>query len=47
MLVMGGVCFIAWAVWDGFFAAYPIMPRRVLNRTFVSQKDSTTESERY
>ena len=36
MLVIGGVLFIAWAVWDGFYAAYPIMPRRVLNRTFVS-----------
>lgn len=36
MLVVGGILFIAWAVWDGFYAAYPIMPRRVLNRTFVS-----------
>jgi hypothetical protein len=35
MLVLGGVLFISWAVWDGFFAKYPIMPRRVLNRTFV------------
>jgi len=36
MLVIGGILFISWAVWDGFFAKYPIMPRRVLNRTFVS-----------
>lgn len=35
MLVLGGVLFISWGVWDGFFAKYPIMPRRVLNRTFV------------
>ena len=36
MLVIGGVLFIAWGVWDGLYAAYPIMPKRVLNRTFVS-----------
>ena len=36
MLVIGGILFIAWGVWDGFYATYPIMPRRVLNRTFVS-----------
>jgi hypothetical protein len=37
MLVIGGILFIAWGVWDGFYAKYPIMPRRVLNRTFVSR----------
>ena len=36
LLCVGGVCFIAWTVWDGFFAAYPIMPRRILNRTFLA-----------
>jgi hypothetical protein len=36
MLVIGGVLFISWAVWDGFYAQYPIIPRRVLNQTFVS-----------
>lgn len=36
MLVVGGLCFIAWVVWDCYFAAYPIMPKRVLNRTFLA-----------
>lgn len=36
LLVVGGLLFIAWVVWDGFIARYPIMPRRVLNRTFMS-----------
>jgi hypothetical protein len=36
MLVVGGVLFISWCVWDGFYAKYPLMPRRVFNRTFVS-----------
>jgi len=36
MLVIGGILFISWGVWDGFYAKYPIMPRRVLNQTFVS-----------
>lgn len=36
MLVIGGVLFICWCIWDGFFAPYPFMPKRVLNRTFVS-----------
>jgi hypothetical protein len=31
MLVIGGVLFISWAVWDDFYAQYPIMPRHVLN----------------
>jgi len=36
MLVVGGMLFIAWCVWDSFFAQYPFMPRRVFNRTFVA-----------
>ncbi|WWD08232.1 hypothetical protein V865_006343 [Kwoniella europaea PYCC6329] len=36
MLVIGGILFICWAVWDGFYAEYPFMPRRVFNRTFVA-----------
>lgn len=36
MLVIGGVLFISWGIWDGFFAPYPFMPKRVFNRTFVS-----------
>jgi hypothetical protein len=44
MLVIGGILFIAWGVWDGFYAKYPIMPRRVLNRTFVSHVHEPTLS---
>lgn len=36
MLVIGGILFICWGIWDGFFAPYPFMPKRVFNRTFVS-----------
>lgn len=36
MLVIGGCSFIGWGVWDGYFAQYPIMPKRVLNRTFMA-----------
>ncbi|OCF35087.1 siderophore-iron transporter Str3 [Kwoniella heveanensis BCC8398] len=36
MLVIGGILFISWLVWDCFFAEYPFMPRRVLNRTFLA-----------
>ncbi|WVQ72881.1 hypothetical protein IAR50_002442 [Cryptococcus sp. DSM 104548] len=36
MLVVGGILFIAWCIWDFFYAAYPFMPRRVLNRTFIA-----------
>jgi hypothetical protein len=43
MLVIGGLMFIAWGVWDGFYAKYPIMPRRVLNRTFVGPAHETTQ----
>ena len=35
LLVVGGLLFIAWCVWDGFFARYPIMPKQVFNRTFL------------
>jgi hypothetical protein len=35
LLVIGGLLFIAWCVWDGFFARYPIMPKQVFNRTFL------------
>jgi hypothetical protein len=34
-LVVGGLLLIGWGVWDGFFARYPIMPKRVINRTLV------------
>lgn len=36
MLVCGGILFVAWCIWDGFFSEYPFMPKRVFNRTFVS-----------
>lgn len=36
MLIVGGVLFISWAIWDGFFAEYPFLPKRVFNRTLVS-----------
>ncbi|KAK1925985.1 hypothetical protein DB88DRAFT_480303 [Papiliotrema laurentii] len=36
METIGGVLFIAWAVWDGFFADYPFMPKRVFNRSFCA-----------
>lgn len=35
LLVVGGVLLIVWALYDGFIAKYPIMPRRVINRTLV------------
>jgi hypothetical protein len=35
LLVVGGFLLIGWGVWDGFFARYPIMPKRVLNRTLI------------
>lgn len=35
LLVVGGLLLIAWAIWDGFFARYPIMPKRVINRTLI------------
>ncbi|WVQ81948.1 hypothetical protein IAT38_004075 [Cryptococcus sp. DSM 104549] len=36
MLVIGGLLFISWCIWDGFYATYPFMPKRVLNRTFLA-----------
>ncbi|KAL7419034.1 hypothetical protein Q5752_005870 [Cryptotrichosporon argae] len=36
MLVIGGVLFIAWCIWDGYFAKYPFFPKRVINRTFMA-----------
>ncbi|KAI5476529.1 hypothetical protein MNV49_007539 [Pseudohyphozyma bogoriensis] len=36
MLVVGGILFIAWGIWDGYFAPYPFMPKRILNRTFIA-----------
>jgi len=36
MLVVGGVLFISWAIWDGFFAEYPFLPKRVFNRTLIA-----------
>ncbi|WOO76463.1 Siderophore iron transporter 3 [Vanrija pseudolonga] len=35
LLVVGGVLFIAFIVWEFRFASHPIMPRRVMNRTFL------------
>lgn len=36
MYAVGGFLFAAFCVWEWRFSAYPIMPRRVMNRTFVS-----------
>ncbi|TYJ57394.1 hypothetical protein B9479_001934 [Cryptococcus floricola] len=36
MLVVGGILFISWCVWDMFYAEYPFIPKRVLNRTFMA-----------
>ena len=41
MLVIGGVLFLCWVAWDGFYAEYPIMPKRVLNRTFVGDVNAS------
>lgn len=35
MYVVGGVLFFAFLGWEFKFAAHPIMPRRVMNRTFL------------
>ncbi|KAG5641857.1 hypothetical protein DXG03_004097 [Asterophora parasitica] len=35
MTVVGGILFIGFMVWEFRFAAHPIMPRRVMNRTFL------------
>ncbi|WVQ79992.1 hypothetical protein IAT38_002093 [Cryptococcus sp. DSM 104549] len=35
MLVVGGVLFIAFCLWEWKFTAFPIMPRRVFNKTFL------------
>ncbi|CAO1634322.1 unnamed protein product [Parajaminaea phylloscopi] len=35
MQTVGGVLFIAFCFWEWRIAAHPIMPRRVMNRTFV------------
>ena len=35
MMTVGGVLFILFCVWEWRFAKHPIMPKRILNRTFV------------
>ncbi|WVQ71398.1 hypothetical protein IAR50_000932 [Cryptococcus sp. DSM 104548] len=35
LLVVGGVLFIAFCLWEWKFASHPIMPARVFNRTFI------------
>ncbi|KAH8830058.1 MFS general substrate transporter [Flagelloscypha sp. PMI_526] len=35
MLVLGGVFLIAFGLWEWKFAKYPLMPKRVINRTFM------------
>ncbi|KAL7420081.1 hypothetical protein Q5752_005046 [Cryptotrichosporon argae] len=34
LLVVGGVLFIAFVLWEAMFAKHPFMPKRVFNRTF-------------
>lgn len=36
MFVVGGIALIAFMIWELQFAAHPIQPRYILNRTFVS-----------
>ncbi|TYJ52549.1 hypothetical protein B9479_006838 [Cryptococcus floricola] len=35
LLVVGGVLFISFCLWEWKVASHPIMPRRVFNRTFI------------
>jgi len=35
MFVVGGVLLIAFGLWEWFGTSHPIVPRRILNRTFV------------
>ncbi|KAH7100188.1 MFS general substrate transporter [Auriculariales sp. MPI-PUGE-AT-0066] len=35
MFVVGGILLIAFSLWEWFGTAHPILPRRILNRTFV------------
>jgi hypothetical protein len=35
MFVVGGILLIAFGAWEFKGASHPIMPRRVLNKTFV------------
>lgn len=37
LLVVGGVLFISFCLWEWKVASHPIMPKRVFNRTFVNQ----------
>jgi hypothetical protein len=36
MFVVGGITMIAFFTWEWKFASFPLMPRRVMNRTMVS-----------
>jgi hypothetical protein len=36
MYCVGGLLFPAFLFWEFRYAAHPIMPKRVMNRTFVS-----------
>ena len=35
LLTVGGILLIAWGLYDGYVAKYPIMPKRVINRTLI------------
>ncbi len=35
MIVVGGILLFGFAAYEKWFARYPLMPARVLNRTFV------------
>jgi hypothetical protein len=41
MYTIGGILFIAFVIWDSFYAKSPIWPRRLMNRTFVSHREIT------
>jgi hypothetical protein len=35
MLVIGGILCITFVIWEAKYATHPVMPLRVLNKTFV------------
>jgi hypothetical protein len=35
MFCVGGICMISFFVYECNFAPYPVLPRRVLNKTFI------------
>ena len=42
MFVVGGIIMIAFFTWEFKFATFPLMPRRVMNKTMVSVKVNQT-----